>query len=189
MKLMKMNFGRLIGASACAVVFGLATQANAIPVRLDTSPYAPPAALEPDSAGNGYVEAWMQTLVTSYNTVAGASLPAVGLTAVNVSNDGVDPDGAGPLPGFGTGVTSITLPVDSYLYLAIRWGGPQADQWQAFYIGGATAGDTATFDTPGNGFSDYRFYNQRETVPDGGMTIMLLGIALGGLGYARRLVK
>lgn len=32
-------------------------------------------------------------------------------------------------------------------------------------------------------------FQLRTTAPDGGLTVLLLGLALGGLGYARRMVK
>jgi hypothetical protein len=62
--------------------------------------------------------------------------------------------------------------------------------WQAFHLNGI--GDS--FDLPRVGgwsvgdFSSARYYNPHVNVPDGGTTAMLLGLAIGGMAVASRIL-
>lgn len=190
---MKTNLSKTVAILGASL---LALSASAIPERLDTVPYAPPGDIDPANAGDGVVRTWVQSLVTVYNAKPGpnAALPAVGVTAVDGSNNSVDPDGAGPLPGFGAGVLSLSIPVNAYDYIALRWGGPQGtDNWQAFYIGKEAGSYTfnAPVSTAGSqyGLSDYRLYNPHTNVPDGGTTIAMLGSALVGCSALSRKLR
>jgi hypothetical protein len=185
-----MKTAHLLKSCLVAASVAFAATASAVPLRIDVAPWAPPAPVDPSSAGDANVIAWLQAVVDSFNALngPGAPLPTVGATAVQASNNGVDPDGAGPFPGYGTGTLSLSLPLSSYTYLALRWGGGQdGDNWQAFYIGAETG--SFTFNAPGqNGLSDYRLYNARTStaVPDGGSGALLLGSALLSIGLIKR---
>ena len=87
--------------------------------------------------------------------------------------------------------------VAGYDYLVFHFGngiqGPAKSPggwWQAWYLNG----DGGAFNVPSvgdqsvGGFSSARFYNPHinNNVPDGGTTAMLLGVALGVIGMARR---
>lgn len=133
-------------------------------------------------------------MVKDYNTDHGASLPAPGSLSYKLNNDGTSVGGPPPdpseYPTFGEGVTSITLPVDDYLYLVLHWG---HGGWQAFYLGSASPGseETATFKAPGcYGLSSYSYFTPGTArVPDGASTLGLLGLALCAMGIVRRKLK
>ena len=63
--------------------------------------------------------------------------------------------------------------------------------WQAFHLNGI--GDS--FDIPTVGgwsvgdFSSARYYNPHASVPDGGTTAMLLGLAISGMAVASRILR
>ncbi|MCX7867571.1 MAG: VPDSG-CTERM sorting domain-containing protein [Limisphaera sp.] len=164
------GIGILLGALLCTAA---ATQA--LPIRLDTSPYIVPTTSvpgNPANQGNGTVQQWLQDLVDEYNAANNPDLPAVANSpAVAVTTPGSP--------------TSLTINVLGYLYLTAHWGqGQTPDHTQAWYLGGTTTSFTLT--APGqNGLSGYRLWNPVR-VPDGGGTLALLGIGLLALaGYAR----
>jgi len=95
------------------------------------------------------------------------------------------------------GFTGVTGNFD---YVVLHFGNGQAGGspggwWQAFFIGGADI-STLTFSVPTvndasvGGISSARFFDDVGVkVPDGGMTLILLGVALSGLAFSRRFVK
>ncbi len=187
-----MNFGRLIGAGACAVVFGLATQANGISFDL----YSSGASMnegninslfyEPHPAVGSTAAYTLGTAKDLYSTTFGGDdtagfwvnvafgsnpkpvLESAFLKAGNSYLLWNDDD----LKAFNNPVPGVTY--DSITLWNSGSGGIQNPPKNA-YLGTSHAGLNGS---PGT-----------TSVPDGGMTIMLLGMALGGLGYARRLVK
>lgn len=185
------SIGYLVAVGICAS----ALTSQAIPERLDVAAYTSVGVgLEPANAGEQSVIDWLNGLIGNYNTLPGpnAILPTIGgsTAAIEASNNSVDPDGAGPLPGYGPDTFSISLTLTGYEYLALRWGGSQADQWQAYRIGSdASATFSSPLDANGHphGLSDYRFYDPKKTtVPDGGATLLLLGSAFGLVAMFRR---
>ena len=78
-----------------------------------------------------------------------------------------------------------------YEYVVFHFGnggaGSPGGWWQAFYLGGGGG----SFSTPSvnnntvGGFSSARYFGQ-TTVPDGGMTLVLLGSSLTGLAFLAR---
>ena len=67
---------------------------------------------------------------------------------------------------------------------AMGWVNHVAD----FTVGGA-GNYTLSFSSLNNSAWGPALDNVSASIPDGGLTLMLLGMALGGLGYARRMVK
>jgi protein with PEP-CTERM/exosortase system signal len=101
-----------------------------------------------------------------------------------------------PLATFGTenidtptSPTSITLNLTGdFSYVKLKWDG----LWQYYYIAGTTGSTTfnsTVFNNVGQpqGLSHYTFFGPGGgSVPDGGATASLLGVALFGLGLLRR---
>jgi hypothetical protein len=161
---------------------------------IELTSYAAP--LQPTNTGEATLEAWLASAVTGYNAINNPDLPAsTGEVFRNVNDNTSNWPG---FPAFGVDVTNLQIPVAGFEYLVLHWGGPDAPcntnqgcaalNYQAIYIGDPGQGVTyytADNSVDGNGLSGYMLYNP-TSVPDGGMTLMLLGGALVGLGALRR---
>jgi hypothetical protein len=95
-------------------------------------------------------------------------------------------------------LTSINLNVFGYEYIKLKWDG----MWQFYSISGALATDTFTFNSTvfnqngkAQALSHYTFFNSVAApggpgtgtgVPDGGVSVMMLGFALCALEFFRR---
>ncbi len=160
-----------------ALILG-ATSAFGLPIDLN------PNNTVPDNAGSDTVRIWLNGLITTYNGANNPDLPSPATLTFD-SND--DP----AMPGYpaNTG-TAIAMPMGTYEYLVLNWGGGfQPGSFGAYYIGGMTG--TWTFNSPnGSDLSGYRLYDASTppSVPEGGTGVMLLGAALGALGLIRRWV-
>lgn len=164
---------------AMLVVLGLAViPARAIPVNItmlgDHSVSAVSASVL-GNFGDGTVLNWLQNDVTAYNTAFGTSY-----TTPIANADG------SPLSKVETyfGPKSITLTVASQEYVFLHWGGKNGGYAQAYYNDGSET--TYTFSAPSGsrvgGLSFYSTYGSGGgSVPEGGITIGLLGMAMGGL--------
>lgn len=135
------------------------------------------------NSGDATEEAWVKQLIQDYNTANDPDLPAL------------------PTPGVKTEIPptqdiktfTYTVPDDcDFVYVLAKFGAsqnpndPENSHW-AWYLG---AGDTLTFDNPNNkGLSHYVVWCGTNGVPDGGLTAVLLGLALTGLGASRRYLK
>src|SRR5437588_9779526 len=97
MKLIKKLALLAAGSLFCCCV------ASAVPIELAPSPINTPLG----GQGAATVDAWLASVVTSYNTLNSTSLPAPGAELFRV-NQG-DP-AQGGIPSFGSGISSITLP-------------------------------------------------------------------------------
>lgn len=85
-----------------------------------------------------------------------------------------------------TGNTTINLGALQYDYIVAKFG----QDAEAFWIGGLSGELTIPNYTGNtNGLSGYTLINGRTSVPDGGATVALMGIALGGLSLGRRFLK
>jgi hypothetical protein len=87
-----------------------------------------------------------------------------------------------------TGNTTINLGSTSYDWVLAKWGPDAA----AYYIGGLSGQITLTiagtgWRTQGHGLSGYSLFNG-HTVPDGGLTAGLLGMAVAAMGFARKMI-
>lgn len=161
-----------------ALLFGAAT-AFAVPIDIN------PANLTPANNGSAVVTTWLNGLITTYN---GANNPDLPSPATLTFDSNVDP----AMPGYpGNTGTSIAMPMGTYEYLVLKWGGGfNPGSFGAYYIGGMSG--IWTFNSPNDrDLSGYRLYDattRPPSVPDGGTGVMLLGAALAGLGLIRRWV-
>ena len=161
---------------------------------IELTSYAVP--LQPGNTGQATIEAWLASGVSGYNALNNPDLPPPGAEVFRNVNDGTS-NWPG-FPAFGTNVTSLQIPVAGFQYLVLHWGGPDAPcstnqscaslNYQAIYIGDPGPGVTyytASNPIDGQGLSGYMLFNP-TSVPDGGMTLTLLGGALVGIGAIRR---
>ena len=143
--------------------------------------------------GNLTVFNYIKNDVSLYNApISGAKLTTPLPTPTALDSMGTPFAGVGSVAG---NVNKITLTLGNYDYLFLHWGGHGGGWEQLYYVGGLTgsydfnqptkSGDNS--DTIG-GLSFYSFYGPAtsRTVPDGGMTVLLLGAALSGLGLVSR---
>lgn len=89
----------------------------------------------------------------------------------------------------GTG-TSINLgAAGTYTYLFAKYDGPNYGS-EVWYVGDLSGTITIPATAGGYGLSGWTlFTGDGQGVPDGGTTLMLLGMAFGSLGMARRFLK
>jgi hypothetical protein len=98
----------------------------------------------------------------------------------------------GPLPtavfALNGSTTTIDLGTGLYSYFLAKYDGPNygAEVW---YVGNLSG--IITIPATGGGFdlSGWTLFGPGAGVPDGGITVMLLGVALGALGIARRFMS
>lgn len=132
--------------------------------------------------GDSDVYSWLSADITAYDTMnPTAHLPGpVGTGASHSALSKVDTSGTSP--------SSINLSLtDTYDYIFLHWGGKNGGWGEAFYIGGLSG--NFEFDAPPGGHPDvgglssYAFYgpNPSTKVPDGGNTVLMLGVALCGM--------
>ena len=171
------HFIHSLAVSAAAIIL-LPTAAQALPIRLDTTPYISPDTSipgNPSNQGQGTVRDWLQDLVNAYNAANNPDLPDV------------DSQPAFEYEEKQKDVRSLEISVAGYTYLTVHWGGKKkTDHTQAWYLGGTL--DTFELVSPtGKGLSGYRLWNEVPRVPDGGSTLALLGLGLLGLlAWSRR---
>ena len=130
--------------------------------------------------GDATVLSWLTGDITAYNSLNGTAFGT--------------PSSASSLIGLtsAAGGNSITLNVSDHDYLFLHWGGQNGGWAQAFYVGnlsGSFTFDNAPIgDNPQvGGLSFYSFYT--GSVPDGGSTALMLGLAFSGMGMARCRLK
>jgi hypothetical protein len=88
---------------------------------------------------------------------------------------------------YGT-VGSDTVEIDlgaGYLYLLAKYDGPNYGS-EVWYVGGLTGKITIPSKGGGYGISGTSLFNGTPSVPDGGMTLVLLGSSLTGLALLAR---
>lgn len=143
--------------------------------------------------------AFAQSLLTAYNAAIEPDLPPIP-TPVSFDVDSGYPrteTPSGPTEDFEITVSS------SFAYLLLKWGGADKNphEVQLFYLGtpGEYSFDAPTYpdwdhlDKDGNpklkqnGLSHYDFFEGTTTqVPEGGLTVTILGMGMFGLGALRR---
>ncbi|MCX6909474.1 MAG: hypothetical protein NTY01_15725 [Verrucomicrobia bacterium] len=175
---------------ATVLAFCLAAiPAGAIPINItmigNSSAIAAPASQLPNF-GDAAVFNWLKADVAAFDAAFHASYPTP--TAL--------PSGA-PLmkvetPSGGSAIT-FTLPGNDYAFL--HWGGKNGG-WEQAYYNASAAPINYTFSAPPGGnpkvgsLSFYSSYGSAGggggSVPEGGVTIGLLGMAIGGLVLLRK---
>lgn len=184
MKIKQIISGFVMGSALLALL----PSANAVPLNITVSGGASVVAAPKSDLGNfgdATVLNWLTSDVAAFNALTSATLPK----PLSIS-------GQTGLAG-GTGGNSITLDVTGFDYLFFHWGGQLGGWAQAFYVGASTG--SFTFDNTAigvnpsvGGLSFYSFFGptpHRQTVPDAGSTVLLLGAALSGLGVVVRRCK
>ena len=183
---------KLLVVVAAMMAIAVCQTANATPILIN-GPYG--VWVDPANPTNELAE--LTAAVEAYNLAVDPDLPPAGdidLTpqliggATNIGGHGV-------MPNSNTKSITIDFGVEREAYLGLTWDGPQGGT--LFYYVGDEAGPV-TFDSPyfpdaeGQqyprqfGLSHYMFTGPGVSVPDGGMTAALLGLALFGLGVVRR---
>jgi hypothetical protein len=183
---MRKNFTKYAALATCLGVLAFSAQATTI-YELGTVDPGSPAS---PSDETGY----LNTLLLSYNlgvpispftlgghtyTLApGSYVPAPILAGPGPNNGQVCPSGSGVTTGL-----VINLGAGGFNYAMVKWG--NTDEF--YYVAGLSGNITLNNDTgesPLNGESHYDLFG--KAVPDGGATVVLLGVALSGLGLIRR---
>lgn len=181
-------------AAICCLIYLLASHAHALVINVGVG--------QPKNSGDANILNWLNSSITIYNESNNSDLPIASAALVNFKNNQGDNNGTSGYPTFGEDITSITIPIGGYNYVALHWGGSnkksnkasnQTPSYQAFYIGNLGSG-TSTFDFSNkdkHGLSWYAMFNPTtpisRKVPDGGTTFISLGGALLGLASIRRL--
>lgn len=161
----------ILGIGALLITSVASSQAVAIQLAYG------PINTQPANQGDTTVADWLATVVSSYNALTPATLPAPGPQVFRVNQNDVPPAG---FPSFGGGLLELDIPAGGYNYLVLHWGGnPNLNTTEAFYIGNDGPGTTLEFPAPGqNGLSSYSLFGPITRVPDAGATALLLGFGL-----------
>jgi hypothetical protein len=186
-KLIDMNTRSKL-AGLCIALCAVAASANAVPILVGTWPSP--------SSGNAAENTASQAAIDAYNDVNNPDLPDLydldappNLLAGWIEFPKVELND-------GPHTFEWTAP-DTYAeyYVLSKYGNPKkkgADFDTALHY--LLAGDELSYNPGGdaapNGLSHYRIWARGETnVPDGGLTIMLLGLSLTGLAAFRRFAR
>jgi hypothetical protein len=190
LNIIQTNKFALLFAAVCAVMLAFSQNASALPVPM-------PASINltiGDEHELGFVEFGIpsgdQDRLNYVNHLIGMALgsqdDALGQHFTRSNND------FGPLvPAVLTGLvngtsTSINLGAGgTYLYLFAKYDGPNYGS-EVWYVGDLSGIITIPATAGGYGLSGWTLFGSAGSVPDGGTTAMLLGMAFGALGMARR---
>ena len=180
-----MNILKKLGCAAILIA-GVAVNSQALTIDYSTMGVGN---WDPGSAYNNNTDATIaaNALVTWYNGGANANSVLSGVTVT------LAPTGLAPLPNPLTfsfkDETSPFSSFDASLYSYVL--GKYGNVTYLYYIGNLSG----TYDLPLTGPNqlglshEIGFVARTTTVPDGGMTVIMLGSALAGLGAVRRFIK
>jgi len=174
---------------AGALLLGLT--ASAVPIYLD-----PPGQVTGSPSSPADELNRLKSAIITYNTATPANLPAA--VAIDLTPLGVDKSADGGQFKTPSGPTSITLDfsLEHETYLMLKWG----DIDEFFFVGNETGSVTFTSDvhpiTPNGpnlhaflGLSHYDLFDPKRlgrSVPDGGSSLVLLGLGLTGVSVMAR---
>lgn len=169
-----------------SLLTGLAMTAHATPVLVAYTNQIP---TQPGDNGLQTIEDWAKASVVTYNTLNNPDLPAVPDALPSV----ITPGDANPFgPVFDGTFKSITLDLTGYTgYLVMSWGGSQLDVGNGtaeflYYVSGeGSVLFTNNSPLAKGGLSSIHYWGT-TSVPDGGTTAVLLGLALVGLSFVAR---
>jgi VPDSG-CTERM motif len=183
MKLIPTTKLALLCTAVCAAMFAFSSNANALTIG--------------DDQEIGFVEFGIpsgdQDRLDYVNHLIGMALgsqdDALGQHFTRSNND-FGPLAPAVLTGHVSGTsTSIDLGAGgTYLYLFAKYDGPNYGS-EVWYVGDLSGIITIPDSAGGYGLSGWTLFGSAGSVPDGGTTAMLLGMALGSLGMARRFLK
>jgi hypothetical protein len=191
------TIGLLLGVS-CAVMLAFANDANAnripVPPNINLSvgdQHELGQVRPPTPEGDGFITQYVNLMIGL--SLGGSSQIIIGPHTITVSRSMND---FGPLSSPATlalrGVgTNINLGAQgTYSYLFAHYGGPGGGFAEVWYVGNLSGSIIIPATGLGHGLSGWAlFTGPLGTVPDGGMTVMLLGASLGALGMARRFLR
>jgi VPDSG-CTERM motif len=89
----------------------------------------------------------------------------------------------------GTGATISLGAQGTYDYLFAHYGGPGGGTAEVWYVGNLSGMITIPAIGFGHELSGWALFTVNGAVPDAGASVMLLGVALGAIGMARRFLK
>jgi hypothetical protein len=180
------NLKTLVAAMAFAFVTGSLSNLSAVSLAIgDSLGLIDPNHPASPAASEGFIDILLAQPLGSGPTTIGAN------AYTRTSNDPLG--GVYPAADFaadlGAQFTNINLG-SGYLYLLGKYDGPNYGS-VVWYVGGLTGLIDIPDKAAGYGLSHTYLFNQNGTppngVPDGGASLMLLGIGLSGLAAARRL--
>jgi hypothetical protein len=189
----------LVSAAICAMMFASGHQAQATrrPLPLSVSSLAIGDQHELGIVVHGIPEG-DQDITQYVNAMIGLSLGGSTHVIIGPHDNLVtrSMNDFGPLPGpatlalRGTG-TAIDLGAQgTYDYLFAHYGGPGGGTVEVWFVGNLSGVVNIPQIGFGHGLSGWALFTAPGVgVPDGGATVMLLGVALGALGMARRFLK
>jgi hypothetical protein len=168
----------LLSAGFCAVMLAFSHNASALTLTVGDSNF-----LGQVMPGTGGIPAR-----TAYvNHMIGMNCGGFGLFMSQTFNRSTNNFGALPTAVFarnGTG-ENIALGTGLYSYLFARYSGASF----VWYVGNLSGNIQIPLVTTGGVLMGWSLFTAGGQVPDGGTTVILLGMALGALGMARRLLK
>jgi VPDSG-CTERM motif len=192
LNIIQTNKFALLSAAVCAVMLAFSQNASALP--------SPKPATINLTIGDGHELGFVEFGIPSgdsdrlnyVNHLIGMALnsqeDALGQHFTRSNND-FGPLAPAVLAGHvnGTG-TSVNLGAGgTYLYLFAKYDGPNYGS-EVWYVGDLSGTITIPSTAGGYGLSGWTLFGSAGSVPDGGTTVMLLGVALGALGMARRYI-
>ncbi|MBN1569549.1 MAG: hypothetical protein JXA73_17020 [Acidobacteria bacterium] len=162
------------------LALGWAT-AGTISADRDLGLWTPPGGAQDAAAQLAFLNS---TVLPAYNAAYDPDLPAAVYGTDNIEEGDVYRG-----VSFGDETILITLDVSGWTYLKLKWDG----MWQFYYVAGLSDEPITFYSTAFNkndepqALSHYTYFGP-TTVPDGGLTVLLLGIGVGGLAlFSRRL--
>jgi hypothetical protein len=169
----------LLSAVFCAVMLAGSHNASALTLTVGDNRYL--GQIIPGTDGNAERTAYV-------NHMIGMNLGGVGLFMNQVFNRSTNSFGSLPTAVFalnGTG-TNISLGTGLYSYLFARYSGIS----YVWYVGNLSGNVQIPLLTAGGLLMGWTLFSAGgQGVPDGGTTVMLLGVGIGVLGMARRFLK
>jgi hypothetical protein len=187
------SFSTLLGAAA---VLAFCSSAQAVAIHIAYTPSIPTQAT---TNGDAALATWASESIATYNASNNPDLPALPTTGFKVEQGGAGPAGF----TFGSDVESITLGLSANSYLILSFGGSNLNVGNGnaenlYFITSTGFYDFTNEPNASGGLSSIHFFGNPgdlptpgtgPRVPDGGLTIAMLGFGLIGMCVLRRTLK